>query len=97
MPEDIPEPTQEGAVHVTYETLEDLVQRFHDHTQAISVYRIQVIEGVQKEQGHRIIRVESVVTALTKRVTSWNGITGGLEAPRVLRVRELTNFSAACH
>nr|GEX32591.1 reverse transcriptase domain-containing protein [Tanacetum cinerariifolium] len=62
MPEDIPEPTQEGAV--------------------------QVIEGVQKEQGHRIVRVESVVTALTKRVTSWKWITGGLEAPRVLRVRE---------
>nr|GEV87218.1 hypothetical protein [Tanacetum cinerariifolium] len=43
MPEDIPEPTQEGAVHVMYETLGDL--------------------------GHRIIRVESAVTALTERVT----------------------------
>nr|GFC78644.1 hypothetical protein [Tanacetum cinerariifolium] len=32
MLEDIPEPTQEGAVEVTYETLGDLVQRFHDHT-----------------------------------------------------------------
>nr|GEZ34476.1 hypothetical protein [Tanacetum cinerariifolium] len=60
MPEDILEPTQEGAVQVTYETLEDLVQRFHDHTQAISVYRIQVIEGVQKEQGHRIVRVKKM-------------------------------------
>nr|GFD38981.1 hypothetical protein [Tanacetum cinerariifolium] len=27
MPEDIPEPAQEGAVEVTYETLGDLVQR----------------------------------------------------------------------
>nr|GEY08623.1 hypothetical protein [Tanacetum cinerariifolium] len=71
MPEDIPEPTQEGAV--------------------------QVIEGVLKEKRHRIVRVELVVTALTKRVTSWKGITGGLEAPRVLRVRELTDISAACH
>ncbi|GJT70414.1 putative reverse transcriptase domain-containing protein [Tanacetum coccineum] len=35
MPEDIPEPAQEGAVEATYETLGDLVQRFHDHTQAI--------------------------------------------------------------
>nr|GFB13586.1 hypothetical protein [Tanacetum cinerariifolium] len=52
MPEDIPEPTQEGAVEVTYETLGDLVQRFHDHTQAIPVHRIQAIEGVQREQGH---------------------------------------------
>ncbi|GJS47124.1 hypothetical protein Tco_0597245 [Tanacetum coccineum] len=38
MPEDIPEPVQEGAVEVTYETLGDLVQRFHDHTEFI-VYR----------------------------------------------------------
>nr|GEU55729.1 putative reverse transcriptase domain-containing protein [Tanacetum cinerariifolium] len=68
MPEDIPKPTQEGAVEVTYETLEDLVQRFPDHTQAIPVHRIQVIEGIQREQGHRIIRVESAVTALTERV-----------------------------
>nr|GFB85830.1 hypothetical protein [Tanacetum cinerariifolium] len=46
MPEDIPEPAQERAAEVTYETLGDLVQRFHDHTQAIPVHRIQVIEGV---------------------------------------------------
>nr|GEZ06177.1 hypothetical protein [Tanacetum cinerariifolium] len=32
MPEDIPEPAQEGEAEVTYETLGDLVQRFHDHT-----------------------------------------------------------------
>ncbi|GJT62201.1 hypothetical protein Tco_1005734 [Tanacetum coccineum] len=68
MPEDIPEPAYEGAVEVTYETLRDLVQRFHDHTEAILVHRIQVIEGVQMEQGHRIIGVESVDTAMTKRI-----------------------------
>ncbi|GKF09467.1 hypothetical protein Tco_0043691 [Tanacetum coccineum] len=68
MTEDIPKPAQEGAVEVTYETLGDLVQRFHDHTQAIPVHRIQVIEGVQREQGHRIVGVESEVTALTKRI-----------------------------
>ncbi|GJZ95344.1 hypothetical protein Tco_0667547 [Tanacetum coccineum] len=68
MPEDIPEPAQEGAVKATYETLEDLVQRFHDHTQAIPVHRIQAIEGVQREQGHRIVGVESAVIALTKRI-----------------------------
>ncbi|GJR46281.1 hypothetical protein Tco_1314384 [Tanacetum coccineum] len=66
--DDIPEPAQEGAVEVTYETLGDLVQRFHDHTEAIPVHRIQVIEGVQREQGHRIVRVESTVTTLTKRI-----------------------------
>nr|GEX18519.1 putative reverse transcriptase domain-containing protein [Tanacetum cinerariifolium] len=68
MPEDILEPAQEGAVEVTYETLGDLVKRFHDHTQAIPVHRIQVIEGVQREQGHRIVGVESAVTALTESV-----------------------------
>ncbi|GKF91775.1 hypothetical protein Tco_0275476 [Tanacetum coccineum] len=68
MPEDIPEPVQEGAVEVTYETLGDLVQRFHDHTQAMPVHRSKAIEGVQREQGHMIVRVESAVTALTERV-----------------------------
>nr|GEX78947.1 putative reverse transcriptase domain-containing protein [Tanacetum cinerariifolium] len=68
MPEDIIEPAQEGAAEVTYETLGDLVQRFHDHTQAIPVHRIQTIEGVKREQGHRIVGVESIVTALTERV-----------------------------
>ncbi|GKA97073.1 hypothetical protein Tco_0824967 [Tanacetum coccineum] len=42
MPEDIPEPVQEGEV--------------------------EAIEGVQREQGHRIVAVESAVTALTERV-----------------------------
>nr|GEU76270.1 reverse transcriptase domain-containing protein [Tanacetum cinerariifolium] len=67
MPEDIHEPAQEGSVEVMYETLEDLVQRFHDHTEAIPVHRVQVIEGVQREQGHRIV-IESKVTVLTERV-----------------------------
>ncbi|GKG47104.1 hypothetical protein Tco_0504301, partial [Tanacetum coccineum] len=35
---DIPESAQEGAVEVTFETLGDLVQRFHDHTKEIPVY-----------------------------------------------------------
>ncbi|GJT58240.1 hypothetical protein Tco_0993294 [Tanacetum coccineum] len=50
MPEDTPKPAQEGAVEVTYETLGDLVQRFHDHIESISVYRIQFIEGAQREK-----------------------------------------------
>nr|GFB36024.1 hypothetical protein [Tanacetum cinerariifolium] len=62
------EENDEGKVEVKYETLGDLVQRFHDHTQAIPVHRIQVIVGVQREQGHRIVGVESAVTALTERV-----------------------------
>nr|GFC10707.1 hypothetical protein [Tanacetum cinerariifolium] len=68
MPEDIPEPAQEGVAEVTYETLGDLVQRFHDHTHAIPVHHIQTTKGIQREQGHRIVGVESAVFALTKRV-----------------------------
>nr|GEW11441.1 hypothetical protein [Tanacetum cinerariifolium] len=42
MPEDTPEPAQEErAVECTYETLGSLVQRFHDHTVAIPVHRVQ--------------------------------------------------------
>nr|GEY48168.1 hypothetical protein [Tanacetum cinerariifolium] len=65
MPEDIPEPAQEGAAEVTYETLGDLVKRFHDYTHAIPVHRIQTTKGIQREQGCRIVGVESAVTALT--------------------------------
>ncbi|GJX58960.1 putative reverse transcriptase domain-containing protein, partial [Tanacetum coccineum] len=42
MPEDIPEPAQDGAV--------------------------ETIKGVQREQGHRIVGVESAVMALTERI-----------------------------
>ncbi|GJY85834.1 hypothetical protein Tco_0499860 [Tanacetum coccineum] len=43
------------AVKVTYETLGDLVQRFHDHTEEIPVHHVQVIESFQRDQGHRIV------------------------------------------
>nr|GEV62282.1 hypothetical protein [Tanacetum cinerariifolium] len=69
MPEDTPEPAQkERVVECTYETLGSLVQRFHDHTMAILVHRVHVIEGVQREQGRRIVGVESAVTTLTKKI-----------------------------
>nr|GEW50444.1 hypothetical protein [Tanacetum cinerariifolium] len=58
MPENIPEPAQEGAVEVTYETLRDLVQRFHDHTEAILVHRVEVIEGVERERLRGTMSVE---------------------------------------
>ncbi|GKC50285.1 hypothetical protein Tco_1073030 [Tanacetum coccineum] len=51
-----------------YEILGGLVQRFHDHIEAIPVHRIQVIKGVRRDQGHRIVGVESAVTVLTKRI-----------------------------
>nr|GEY68699.1 putative reverse transcriptase domain-containing protein [Tanacetum cinerariifolium] len=42
MPKDTTEPAQEErAVECTYETLGSLVQRFHDHTVAILVHRVQ--------------------------------------------------------
>nr|GFA24455.1 hypothetical protein [Tanacetum cinerariifolium] len=88
MPKDIPEPAQEGAAEVTYKTLGDLVQRFQDHTQAIPVHRIQTTEGIQREQGRRIVEVESAIIALTERVAELERVTRGLEALRVLRVRE---------
>nr|GEZ01083.1 putative reverse transcriptase domain-containing protein [Tanacetum cinerariifolium] len=57
--DDIPKPAQmEGAVEVTYETLGDLVQRFHDHTKEIPVHRVQDIESVQRDHGHRNERWE---------------------------------------
>ncbi|GKE51236.1 hypothetical protein Tco_1486392, partial [Tanacetum coccineum] len=68
MLEDTPKPTHEGAVEVTYKTLGDLVKRFHDHSEAILVHRIQVTKGAQIEQGHRIFGAESAVTVLTARV-----------------------------
>ncbi|GJT79260.1 putative reverse transcriptase domain-containing protein [Tanacetum coccineum] len=61
-------PAQEGAARSTYKIVGDWVQRFHDHTEAIPVHCIQVIEGVQREQGHRIVGVELAVTALTERI-----------------------------
>nr|GEW83568.1 hypothetical protein [Tanacetum cinerariifolium] len=44
----------EGAVEVMYETLGDLVQRFHDHTEEILVHRVQAIEGIKRDQGYRM-------------------------------------------
>ncbi|GKD78014.1 hypothetical protein Tco_1340635, partial [Tanacetum coccineum] len=66
--DDIPEPAQEGAVEVTYETLGDLVQRFHDHTKEIPVRRVQVIESVQRDQGHRIVATGQQSADMLERI-----------------------------
>nr|GEX13389.1 reverse transcriptase domain-containing protein [Tanacetum cinerariifolium] len=59
--DDIPEPAhEEGAVEVTYETLGDLIQRVHDHTEEISVHRVQAIESIERDQGHIISEHEEV-------------------------------------
>ncbi|GJR14261.1 putative reverse transcriptase domain-containing protein [Tanacetum coccineum] len=66
--EDILEPAQEGAVEVTYETLGDLVQRFHDHMEEIPVCRVQVIESVQRDQGHRIVATGQQSADMLERI-----------------------------
>ncbi|GJZ48196.1 hypothetical protein Tco_0602028 [Tanacetum coccineum] len=44
--DDVPDHvTAEGAVKVTYETLRDLVHRFHNHAVEILIHQIQVIES----------------------------------------------------
>ncbi|GJW83933.1 putative reverse transcriptase domain-containing protein [Tanacetum coccineum] len=44
------QPVQEGVVDVTYETLGDLVQRFHDHTEEILVHRVQRVARSQRRK-----------------------------------------------
>ncbi|GJY07662.1 putative reverse transcriptase domain-containing protein, partial [Tanacetum coccineum] len=41
-----------GDIEVMYETLGDLVQRFHDHTEEIPVYLVQVIESPKGSRTH---------------------------------------------
>ncbi|GKD43153.1 hypothetical protein Tco_1267798 [Tanacetum coccineum] len=66
--DDIPEPAQEGAVEVTYKTLGDLIQRFHDHTEEIPVHRVQAIESVQRDQGHRIVATGQQSADMLERI-----------------------------
>ncbi|GJZ33012.1 hypothetical protein Tco_0578448 [Tanacetum coccineum] len=65
---DILEPTQEGAVEVMYETLGDLVQRFHDHTEEILVHRVQAIESFQRDQGHMIVTIGHLSANMSERI-----------------------------
>nr|GEV76982.1 hypothetical protein [Tanacetum cinerariifolium] len=66
--DDIPEPAQEGAVEVTYETVGDLVQRFHDYTEEILVHRVQAIEGIQRDQGRRIVAIGQQSADMLERI-----------------------------
>ncbi|GKA46071.1 hypothetical protein Tco_0738867 [Tanacetum coccineum] len=59
---------EERAVEVTYETLGDLVQRFHDHTEEILVHRVQAIESVKKDQGHRIVATGQQSADMLERI-----------------------------
>nr|GEV22669.1 putative reverse transcriptase domain-containing protein [Tanacetum cinerariifolium] len=67
--DDILEPAQEdGAVEVTYETLGDLVQRFHNHVVEIPVNHVQAIEGIQRDQGHMIMATGQQSTDMLERI-----------------------------
>nr|GEY00244.1 hypothetical protein [Tanacetum cinerariifolium] len=67
--DDILKPTQEeGAVKFTYETLRDLVQRFHDHTEKILVHRVQAIESVYRDQGYRIVETGQQSADMLERI-----------------------------
>ncbi|GKD98088.1 hypothetical protein Tco_1381985, partial [Tanacetum coccineum] len=67
--EDVPNHvTAGGVVEVTYETLRDLVQRFHDHTMEIPTHRIQVIKSVQRDQGHRIVATSQQSATMPERI-----------------------------
>ncbi|GJV08895.1 hypothetical protein Tco_1346551 [Tanacetum coccineum] len=59
---------EEGAVEVTYETLGDRVQRFHVHTKEIPVHRVQVIKGIQRDQGQRIVATGQQSAVLSERI-----------------------------
>ncbi|GKE53522.1 hypothetical protein Tco_1488678, partial [Tanacetum coccineum] len=65
---DIHEPAQEGVVEVTYETLGDLVKRFHYHTEEILVRHVHVIESVQRNQGHRIVATGQQSADMLERI-----------------------------
>ncbi|GJY84088.1 putative reverse transcriptase domain-containing protein [Tanacetum coccineum] len=67
--DDIPKPAQEeGAIEVTYKTLGDLVQIFHDHIMEIPVHRVQVIKSTQRDQGHMIVATGQQGTMMSERI-----------------------------
>nr|GEV87277.1 putative reverse transcriptase domain-containing protein [Tanacetum cinerariifolium] len=93
---DIPEPAQEeGAIEGTYETLGDLVQRFHDYTIKIPVHRVQVIESIQRDQGHKIIATGQQSTVMSERMSGLErdntGLRGMLDvmSQRVTRIQKV--------
>ncbi|GJS58538.1 hypothetical protein Tco_0653322, partial [Tanacetum coccineum] len=65
--DDILEPVQEeGAIEVTYETLGDLVQRFHDHTEEIpSANMLERIREMERDN----MRLRDMIDVASQRVT----------------------------
>nr|GEU92889.1 E-beta-farnesene synthase [Tanacetum cinerariifolium] len=56
---------EEGAVEVTYETLGDLVQRFHGHTVEILVHHVQAIDELERVN----MRLRDMMDVASQRVT----------------------------
>ncbi|GKC81154.1 hypothetical protein Tco_1136871 [Tanacetum coccineum] len=42
---------------------------FHDHTMEIPVYRVQVIESIQRDQGHRIVAMGQQSVVQSERIS----------------------------
>nr|GEW67883.1 hypothetical protein [Tanacetum cinerariifolium] len=61
-------PVKEGAVEVMYKMLGDMVQRFHVHTLKIPVHRVQAIEGIHRDQRHRIVATGHQSTDMLERI-----------------------------
>nr|GEU56149.1 hypothetical protein [Tanacetum cinerariifolium] len=77
---------EEVIVKVTYETLGDLVLRFHDHTIKIPVHRVHAIEGIQRDQGHRIISTIQQSIDILERI-------GELERVN-MRIRDIMDIAS---
>ncbi|GJR67277.1 hypothetical protein Tco_0013342 [Tanacetum coccineum] len=49
--------------------IRDLVQIFHDHTVKIPVHRVQVLESIQMDQGHRILAMSQQGAVMSERIS----------------------------
>lgn len=86
----------EGAHILTYETLGSLVQRFHDHAMAITFHSVQVIESVQRDQGHTILALGWHSTAQAERIGALQRDNRELRGVVRMRWRELIEFLVVC-
>nr|GEX59985.1 putative reverse transcriptase domain-containing protein [Tanacetum cinerariifolium] len=58
---------------------------------------VEVIEEVQREQGHRIVGVDSVVTVLTERVAELERDNRRLRGTASVESQRVTDSNVACH
>ncbi|GJU92818.1 hypothetical protein Tco_1317574 [Tanacetum coccineum] len=53
---------------VSYDTLGDLVQKFHNHTEEILVHHVQAIESVQRDKGYKIVATGQKIVDMMERI-----------------------------